>query len=762
MLWLIVIAVSAGGVILAALRVAHGTWSMRDLTEPLTSTPGPLPLPAPPAAVSRADLVAIRFDRALRGYDPTIVDDRLEEIADALDPTVADDDRNATSIGLASVVDVAAEPIPVRALGYRMDQVDAVLDRWTRPGVVDLMPAPSDLPPPPPDLQPMVPAADPWVGAEVDTRTEPELTPRGDDVPRPGPLTWRATMVAFVLYASAAAFVLRRLIADPAGGYLSQGVQDQQAFEWYFGATAHNLASLSNPLFTTLQNYPDGVNLMSNAAVMGLGAPLAPLTWVAGPHVTFLLIEWLGFTLTAFAWYLLFVRRLLAAPWTAMIGGALCGFSPAMVSHGNGHPNFLAQFLVPVLIDRILALQQSPQRWRPIGLTVGLLAAWQLWMGEEVLLLAAVGIGVLALVLALHGRLPWRALLPGIALSLGVGIAVFAIPLWWQFFGPQSYREIWSPPGGNDLAALWGRATRTVGADPWASAALSMNRTEENAFFGIPLWFVAVAAVILLWRRPLVRAMAVVIVVSCWLSLGPQVLLHGQPIAVPAPWRLFDTAPLVGNVLPSRFSMVAVPAFAVLLVLLLEWARERMRRRPMSLPAAAAAGAAAVAVGVALLPVVPTSLVVDPRPPTPALFTGGGWTDLVDDGSILAIPPPDISDLRAGDWQAAARYDFPLVEGYFLGPDASGSGQGQRGATRRPLSQWLAEIAQTDQARQATSDDRQVFIDDVRAWRTDALVLPQGRDDEAVLLSSLTSVFGAPVAREGAWVWDVRNLRAPG
>ena len=56
-----------------------------------------------------------------------------------------------------------------------------------------------------------------------------------------------------------------------ARAYLSQGVQDQQAFEWYFGATAHNLATLSNPLFTDLQNYPTGVNLMANAAVLGLG-----------------------------------------------------------------------------------------------------------------------------------------------------------------------------------------------------------------------------------------------------------------------------------------------------------------------------------------------------------------------------------------------------------------------------------------------------------------------------------------------------------
>ena len=70
------------------------------------------------------------------------------------------------------------------------------------------------------------------------------------------------------------------------------------------------------------------------------------------------------------------------------------------------------------------------------------------------------------------------------------------MPLWWQFAGPQSYGDIWHPPAGNDLAQLWGRATRSIGADPFASAALSMNRTEENSFFGIPLLLAAAAVVV--------------------------------------------------------------------------------------------------------------------------------------------------------------------------------------------------------------------------------------------------------------------------
>ena len=67
--------------------------------------------------------------------------------------------------------------------------------------------------------------------------------------------------------------MLSGLLATPRTGYLSQGVQDQQAFEWYFGAAAHNLTDLANPLFCDLQNFPDGVNLMANAAVLGLGIP---------------------------------------------------------------------------------------------------------------------------------------------------------------------------------------------------------------------------------------------------------------------------------------------------------------------------------------------------------------------------------------------------------------------------------------------------------------------------------------------------------
>ncbi len=208
-------------------------------------------------------------------------------------------------------------------------------------------------------------------------------------------------------------WVLAGLLARPFTGHLSQGVQDQQAFEWYFGATAHNLATLSNPLFSDLQNFPEGVNLMANAAVLGLGVPLAPLTLLAGPQVTFILVELLGLTLTASAWFWLFRRRLAVHPLAAALGAGFAGFAPGLVSHANGHPNFVVQALVPLVIDRVLRLAEG-DRPRRDGVVLGLLVAWQVLIGEEVLLLTAIGMAIGATVLLAHGRVDLRRLLPGL------------------------------------------------------------------------------------------------------------------------------------------------------------------------------------------------------------------------------------------------------------------------------------------------------------------------------------------------------------
>ena len=570
---------------------------------------------------------------------------------------------------------------------------------------------------------------------------------------RPARPWWPRDLAALAAYLLVSCWVFRDLLAAPRTGYLSQGVQDQQAFEWYFGASAHNVLTLSNPLFSDRQNVPDGVNLMANAAMVGIGVPLTPLTQLAGASMTFLLVMVAGMTLTAGAWWWLFTRRLALAPAGAFVGGLLAAFSPGMVSHANGHPNFVVHALVPLIVDRVIALARHG-RTRRDGVALGLLVAAQVFVGEEVLLLAAIGIALVGLVPLVRGQVDLRRLVPGVALGALVCLVIVGYPLWWQFAGPQSYTTIWHPPAGNDLAALWGSATRSIGADPWASAALSMNRTEENAFLGPLLWPLALALVVALRRHAVALGLGLLVVVATWLSLGEQVTLHGEPFPVPSLWALAERVPVLENVLPTRFALLVAPAMGWLVAMGVDAAgrstlrRQGVRWRVVGRPTVLALAA------LALVPVVPTPLVVEARPPVPAFFADGTWRRWVDDGSVLAVPPTDIVDARAMEWQDAARMGFPIVEGYFVGPGPDGV-TGQYGATRRPLSQWLAEVAASGVPRAPSVVELEQFEADLRAWRTDAVVLPERAETQA-LLHSLTPWLGQPEAVGGVSVWDVR------
>lgn len=606
--------------------------------------------------------------------------------------------------------------------------------------------------------------------AAADTEADTATSADADTVAQRDPrVTWGWVDLAVIAaYLGTALHVLGNLVGRTSTGYLSQGVQDHQAFEWYFGASAHNVATLSNPLFSDRQNFPDGVNLMANAAVTGLGIPLAPLTLATSAHVTFFVVELFGLAGTAAAWFW-FMRRHGLGRTGAAVGGWFVGFAPAMVSHANGHPNFVALFLLPVIVDRILRLAEGERRTRiRDGVVLGLLVTWQLFIGEEPLLLAAIGMLMAGLVLAAHRRIHVARLLPGVGLGAALCLVLVAVPLWWQFAGRQSYTSIYHPPGGNDLAALWGRATRTFGADPWVSAALSMNRTEENAFFGVPLWLLVGVIVLALVRRPVVQALAVVLVLASWLSLGEEVLLHGRPTGIPSLWALLDELPVLENVLPTRFVMIAVPALAGLLAIGIDVA---MKASPLSrddtdeldLPAWQPRFGGWLVTGaavIALLPVLPTALQVDPRPAVPTFFTGDAWREWSHGGSILAVPPTDIVDARASDWQLAAdTMAFPIVEGYFVGPNGRPDRGGQYGANRRPLSLWLYDVNAANAVTPATEAQRLQFTEDLGAWRTDAVILPM-RTETRALRDSLVTVLGEPEQVEDVFVWDVRELRS--
>nr|WP_306363278.1 DUF6541 family protein [Nocardia sp. CC227C] len=588
-------------------------------------------------------------------------------------------------------------------------------------------------------------------------------------------------------YLALAVLVLSGQWRHPEDGYLIKSGQDQTMWEWFFAVTAHNVANLENPLGTVLQNYPDGVNMMANTAMFGVGVPFTPITLLFGPTVTFVLVLTLGLAGTAFAWYWLFSRHLVDSRPAAAIGGLFCGFAPGMISHGNAHPNFVVLLLLPIITARFLRLAERAETSggnravpatarptadvdradlataRPFGrrgrdaVVLGLLVALQIALGEEPLLIYAMAFGVFALVYYLHRpRLGWHVLrgsTPTVALAALITVALTEIPLWWQFFGPQSYRSIDHGPMGNDLEALFQFPSESLGGMLSPGTNVAINPTEENSYFGWPLLLLVTVGAILLWRNRVVRAASVVIVAFTLLSLGSSLMIGREDTGITLPWHWFEQLPLVNSVLESRFTFAAIPAIAAILALatqraVLYWRESATDWRPLAWFAALA---------VALVPLTPTILPVVQRAPTPAFFADGTVNRYVTDGSVVIVPPPTPPDARALRWQTAADFSFPLAGGYFVGPTGSDK-KGRYGPDDRPTATLLMKAQQADRVPVVDDALRAQALADLRYWQADVLVLPPTEHGEVLRLTvdQLLGFHGQRV--NGVWIWDVRGL----
>ncbi|MET7769147.1 glycosyl transferase [Nocardia sp. NPDC005366] len=579
--------------------------------------------------------------------------------------------------------------------------------------------------------------------------------PEPDRVRRRGRVT-RADLFAASAYLALAVLVLSGQWRDTGGSYLIKSGQDQTMWEWFFAVTAHSVAHLENPLGTTLQNFPAGVNMMANTAMFGVGVPLAPVTLLFGPTVTFVLVLTIGLTCTAYAWYRLFAVELVESRFAAAIGGLFCGFAPAMISHANAHPNFVALGLLPVIAGLLIRMTRSVRLLD--ALLLASLVTMQIALGEEPLLIFAMASTLFAVVYYLHaprsGLRALRAVTPTVAVAALITFALTAIPLWWQFFGAQSYRSIDHGPMGNDLKAITQFPSESLGGLFAPGQNVAINETEQNAYFGWPLLLLLVVTVPMLWRERVVRAATAVIVVFGVLSLGAEAMLGKQSTGVELPWKWAEEVPLVNSVLETRLTMAAIPAIAAILALAAQRAVTTWRESAVDWKPPAWFAATALA----LLPLTPTPLPVVDRAATPAFFADGTVRDYVSGGSVVMVPAPRPNDAQPLRWQAEADFSFPLAGGYFVGP-TSGNKKGIYGPEFRPTTALLVRAQDTGLVPPIGTDERANALADVNFWRADVLVLPTTRNGDA-LRSAVTELLGfAPTRVADVWLWDVRALR---
>ncbi|WFF02948.1 hypothetical protein [Micromonospora sp. WMMD964] len=577
----------------------------------------------------------------------------------------------------------------------------------------------------------------------------------------------RGDLLVALLWVVLAGWLTHGLWPDPASRVLSLNPEDQALYEWFLAVDARALLGDFDLLSDRL-NAPDGVNLMANTTVIALGIAFAPVTLLLGAPVTFALLAAGNLAGTALAWYLLFHRTLRARRLAAVLGGALCGFGPGMVSQTNSHLHMTAQWLVPVIVWLVVRLLRAsdpgpagpapdladgPDRRRMITSAAGLAAAVtaQVFIGEEVLFLAAVTLLVMAIGYAVADRDLARRALPGfaggLAIAAGLALLVLGYPLWFQFAGPQGVADGMFTPAyfSADLSSWWTVSPLSV-AGSAESARLTTGPAEYNTFLGWPLLLVAAACAIWAGRRRLVFACVVAGLAMGALSLGPEVVFGGTRTAIPGPYALIGGLPVVDGALPMRFALALLPIIATLLVLAVDRALRSTGRARRLMP---------LAVGAALLPIFPTPLPTAERPDVPEFVSGGHWRQCVRPGGVLVpVPLPTPKEPWPMRWATAADAAFGLPEGFFIGPYGRG-GTAAMGTFKQPTSALLADVARRGDQPAIGDEQRRQAARDADFWGASCVALADDAPHAESLRSTLEQLYGPATRIADVWTWRV-------
>jgi hypothetical protein len=522
-------------------------------------------------------------------------------------------------------------------------------------------------------------------------------------------------LTQLLVYALLAMAVFSSTWIDPSGSWIGSP-KDPQLFIWYLGWIPHELSQGLNPLFTDHLSYPQGVNLMWNTSMLFPALLLWPVTALFGPVVAYNVLITAGIALSAWLGFLA-ARRFIDSTRWCFVAGLIYGFSPALIAQAMGHPHVMVALFPPVALllghEVLVRRRMHPAA---AGALAGVAAALQLLTGEELLaatlLVAAVGVAVLAL---LH-RDQVRTALPHAIKAAGAALTVFivlaAYPLGFQFLGPQRVSGSLQQPDVyvSDLLAF---------VVPNGLLHFTGNSTENGAYVGLPLLVLFLAGLRKhLWLSLTTAAIAI-------LSLGPHLHVNGNVTSIPLPWAAVAWLPLMGSALPARLMAIAFLGIGIVVAS----APQRLATR--------------VVLVIGLAAIILPSLPYPTQPATaPAFFKPGGDIERMSPGSIVLVTPfSSHVSTDAMYWQTVANYRFKMPEGDaftpgpYLGPHPS-------------FMQSTLDALDAGQSVTVTDDVRARFVADLKQHAVTTIVAgPSSR--QAAIVEFLTAIEGEPPADDG-------------
>lgn len=574
--------------------------------------------------------------------------------------------------------------------------------------------------------------------------------PVADDVP--GRRTRLAVPGALLLYLALALVLTADAWASPATRWAGSCC-DQQQTMWFLRWIPTSIERGTDPFVTYQMNAPTGVNLTWNSWTPAVGLAIAPVTVAAGPIVAYNVALTGAIALSALAAFA--ALRRYAGGWAGpLVGGAVYGFSPYVVSHAALHLNLVAVWMPPmvlIVLDELLVRR----RHGPValGLALGLLAGVQMLIFEELVATGAVGAAVLAGVLAITardraaivdgGRRVARAFLPALAGLL----AVAGLPLAVQFLGPLRVGGQVQDTArfSTDLLNLV-LPTRYQLLAPDVATRISHEFSglyhEATAYLGLPLLVILVVAVARRWTDPRLRVAGLMAGAMLVLSLGQTLRVGGVDTGVPLPWLPISMLPLLEHAIPGRLTLYMWLAVAAIVAILVS--ELAGRRVPQAAPRLAVLGLAAA---LAIPAPVGSSTVEVPD------FFRSFDRQGVDDEAIVLIAPHFTNGAGAAPmlWAAVAGNRPRLYEAYAYVPDEDG--QPRYGPAPTQLTRIMERIQDdgvTLVARGAVRE--QVLRDLADNGITDVIVGPM--DHREQMLVFFTDLFGRPPAEvDGVQLW---------
>jgi hypothetical protein len=432
------------------------------------------------------------------------------------------------------------------------------------------------------------------------------------------------------------------------------------------------------------------------------------------------------------------------------LGGLVCGFGPGMISHTLSHPNLTSQWLIPLIVDRVLRLRSGEHTVRN-GILLGLMMTVQAFLAEEILFSTFLTLGVLLLCYAAQRtRDAWdlvKGSLSGLGIGIGVAAVLLAYPLWFQFFGPQSFRAIPDSPltHAANVKSYVMFPAQSIFGDPTLTRKYSPNYTEQESFFGWPL--LALAALIAIWHARkdlLIRTSAMCAVILVILSWGPVPTFGKSVLHFNGLWYYIEGLPGFTDALPVRIALAAFP-FVVLMVL-----------RSLQLSSqhhVAVRGVVCAVTAAALVPLIPTQVAVSNRARIPQFVTSGAWAQCAGSGTVVTVPLVTNADRDAVPWvtETGGAMRIPQAPLFVPGPD----GIATVGPDPRPTSILLARVDNDGRVPTLTTKMRTEATSDLAYWDAGCVAILPSAKNVSTDRQFLTALLGPGRLIGGVWAWKL-------